>query len=130
MTTCNCGSEQNYEACCKLVHIDIHNAKTAEMLMRSRYSAFCKADGDYLIKSQAKKHAPSSTEIKEIVSWAKSVTWVKLEVIASTHGQANDHTGTVTFKASYFDADGMGIIEEKSLFEKENGHWVYVTGIE
>ncbi len=130
MSTCNCGSEQTYELCCKPIHSDISNASTAEMLMRSRYTAFCMANGAYLLKSQAKKHAPSTSEIKEIVAWAKAVTWVKLEVMASTNGLETDTTGTVTFKATYFDADGMGIIEEKSLFEKENGHWVYVTGIE
>lgn len=130
MTTCHCGHEQNYDICCGSIHHDIANALTAESLMRSRYSAFCKADGDFLSKSQAKKYAPSPSEIKDIVAWAKSVTWVKLEVLETTNGLENNKTGTVKFKATYFDADGMGIIEENSLFEKENGHWVYVTGIE
>ncbi|PCH75490.1 MAG: Sec-C motif domain protein [Flavobacteriaceae bacterium] len=130
MTTCHCGNDKTYTDCCEIIHKDITKASTAEMLMRSRYTAFHKADGDYLLLSQAKKHAPSPTEIKDIVSWAKSVTWVKLEVLETSNGLADDTTGTVKFKATYFDADGMGIIEENSLFERENGHWVYVTGIE
>jgi len=130
MTNCHCGNDKDYTACCEIIHNDITKAQTAEMLMRSRYSAFCNANGDYLVQSQAKKHAPNKTEIKGIVAWAKSVTWVKLEVLQTTNGQENDTTGIVTFKATYFDPDGMGMIEEKSLFEKENGHWVYVTGIE
>jgi len=130
MNNCHCGNEKSYTTCCEIIHNDISKAITAEMLMRSRYSAFCKADGEYLVKSQAKKHRPDASEAKEIVAWAKSVTWVKLEVLETIGGQQKDSTGTVKFKASYFDAGGMGIIEENSLFEKENGHWVYVTGIE
>jgi len=130
MNNCHCGNEKSYTTCCEIIHNDITKALTAEMLMRSRYSAFCKANGEYLVLSQAKKYAPNTSEIEDIVAWAKSVTWVKLEVIEITNGLENDRTGTVKFKASYFDADGMGIIEENSLFEKENGHWVYVTGIE
>jgi len=130
MNNCHCGNEKSFTTCCEIIHNDISKALTAEMLMRSRYSAFCKADGEYLVKSQAQKHRPNALEAKEIVAWAKSVTWVKLEVIETTDGQPKDSTGTVKFKASYFDAGGMGIIEENSLFEKENGHWVYVTGIE
>ncbi|MBL4747058.1 MAG: Sec-C motif domain protein [Flavobacteriaceae bacterium] len=129
MTTCNCGNEKSYTACCEIIHNDITKAQTAVQLMRSRYTAFCRADGAYLAKSQAEKFRPTVLETEETIQWAKSVTWVKLEILETSDGLEKDSRGTVTFKATYFDAGGMGIIEEKSLFEKENGHWVYVTGI-
>ena len=97
--------------------------------MRSRYSAFCLADGDYLNKSHHSTTRPNSkSERNEIVSWAKSVVWIKLEIISTTRGLENDNFGTVEFKAYYLENGVSGIIHEKSTFEKENGHWVYVTG--
>ena len=128
-TNCHCGSSIEYNVCCEIAHKNIFDVKTAEQLMRSRYSAFCLADGDYLHKSHHSTTRPKSkSERKEIVTWAKSVVWVKLEIIDTSKGLENDDFGTVEFKAYYLENGVPGIIHEKSTFEKENGHWVYVTG--
>lgn len=100
-------------------------AKTAEQLMRSRYSAFVKADGDYLMQS----HHASTRRIKEkksIVKWSKSVEWIKLDVLETSKGTENDSEGTVTFKAYFYDNGKVDIIHEKSAFVKEGNHWFYV----
>lgn len=127
---CYCGSDKEYESCCGKIHKNILNAKTAEQLMRSRYSAFCLADGNYLhISHHSSTRPKSKSEKKEIVAWAKSVVWVRLEIIETSDGLENDDFGTVEFKAYYSDHGIPGIIHERSTFEKENGHWVYVDGI-
>ena len=59
--------------------------ETAQQLMRSRYSAFVLANGDYLMET----HHSSTRPIKEkkaIVKWAKSVQWIKLEIVETTKG--------------------------------------------
>ncbi|WP_299883862.1 YchJ family metal-binding protein [uncultured Lacinutrix sp.] len=122
---CYCGSLKAYTNCCEKVHKDITQALTAEQLMRSRYSAFVVANGDYLMKS----HHSTTRKIKEkksIVIWAKSVQWIKLEVLEKTKGLENDTEGTVTFNAYFYDHGKVDIIHEKSAFLKEGNHWKYL----
>ena len=128
---CPCDSGLAYSMCCKLVHNDIYKATTAEALMRSRYSAFVKANISYLLQSWSSKTRDNSKRFsKELLSWTTSVQWVKLQVEKSTFGSLNDTTGTVLFKAIYFEVGVLECIAENSYFEKENGHWVYVKPID
>lgn len=126
MNNCHCGRPMAYPSCCGKIHQNITTALTAEDLMRSRYSAFVLAKGDYLMKSYHSTTRPSSKEKKSIVCWAKSVNWVKLEVLHISKGTSQDTEGTVEFKAFYYDNTGMQMIHEHSRFTKEQGYWVYI----
>ena len=122
---CYCGSLKSYSNCCEKAHKNIAEALTAEQLMRSRYSAFVLADGDYLMHSHHSTTRPTQ-EKKAIVKWAKSVQWIKLEVINTSKGQPNDTEGTVTFNAYFYENGKVDIIHEKSAFIKENNNWKYL----
>jgi SEC-C motif-containing protein len=92
--------------------------------MRSRYSAFVLANGDYLMET----HHPKTRPIKEkkaIVTWAKSVQWIKLEVLETSKGTQNDTEGIVTFNAYFYENGKIDVIHEKSTFIKENNYWKY-----
>ena len=86
--------------------------------MRSRYSAFVLADGDYLMQTHHKSTRPL-TEKKAIVNWAKSVSWLKLDVLEVT-------TDTVKFNAHFFENQKSDFIHENSKFVKEDGVWFYL----
>jgi SEC-C motif-containing protein len=122
---CACGSNKTYENCCSLAHNATVKVKTAEQLMRSRYTAFTLADGDYLMES----HHSSTRGLvdkSEIVSWANLVQWLRLEILSKSLGLENDTIGTVEFKA-YFNEKGVErFIHENSKFVKENNCWVYL----
>lgn len=122
---CACGSNYFYENCCKTAHKSLNNVITAEQLMRSRYTAFTMGDGDYLMKSHHSSTRPLS-EKKAIVKWAKSVEWIKLEIINKTFGRENDIEGTVEFIAHFKDKGTARFIHENSRFEKEKGVWMYL----
>jgi SEC-C motif-containing protein len=122
---CACGSGKAYRECCELVHQNIHNAVTAEQLMRARYTAFTQANGAFLIQSWHPQEAKKQ-DIRQLEEWALSVKWMQLKVAGSTQGQANDTEGTVDFQAFFMDAGKLDVIAENSYFTKENGHWVYV----
>lgn len=127
MNYCYCGRKKSYEDCCGLIHNNIELAATSEDLMRSRYSAFVLNNGDYLLQSQHSTTRPND-EIDEIVAWSKSVEWLGLEVIRTKKGKSDHEEGVVWFKA-YFKEDGKrSMINERSRFVKENGHWVYLDG--
>lgn len=122
---CPCGLEKEFDACCGAIFEDISLAKTAEQLMRSRYSAFVKANGEYLQKSHHSSERLNNSSQKELLTWTKSVSWVKLDVLKTEKGLENDTEGFVEFKAYFFSNGKLDFIHEKSSFIRENGFWVY-----
>jgi SEC-C motif-containing protein len=121
---CPCGRIKEYEDCCGKAHQDISKALTAEDLMRSRYTAFKKVNGEYLMLSHHSSTRPVSSN--EVVAWTKSVKWLKLEVINTTGGGEDDAEGTVEFKAYYRENGKKQFKHEDSKFIRENGTWVYL----
>ena len=100
-------------------------AQSAEQLMRSRYSAFCSADIDYLIAS----HHPSKTLADDRAVLAETIAlcqWLKLEIVNSC--QEVDHQSTVEFIAHYMQDGQLQQLRERSYFVKENGYWLYLEG--
>lgn len=119
---CFCGLKKKFQDCCQLVINGTQNAATAETLMRSRYAAFATHNADYLVAtthvSQRKHHSKD-----EILLWAISNQWQKLDVIETT-------SSTVEFKAYYKDYQNIvHVHHEFSNFLFENGKWFYVDGI-
>lgn len=127
---CPCNSLKKYNDCCKKAHQNILSVKTAETLMRSRYSAFVLANINYLQISHHSTTRPSKKEKRGIEKWAKSVNWIKLEVLNTTKGSQLDSEGTVEFKAFFMENGTVNVIHENSSFCKENEHWVYLNGLD
>lgn len=124
---CPCGSGKSYNDCCEPIITGKRKASTAVALMRSRYSAFTIADVDYLMKSwHSKKRNLRDKAL--IRNWARSVQWMKLEIINATAGLEEDEEGWVSFKAYYIEQGKTERIFEHSYFQKENGRWVYTEG--
>lgn len=124
---CPCGSDKPYTDCCGAIIEGRTDAPTAESLMRSRYTAFTLANADYLMKSWHSK-TRNLKEKEAIRRWAKSVKWVKLEILSKVAGKASDTTGYVSFRALFMESGAIDQILEDSFFERENGKWVYVSG--
>ncbi|MFD2551590.1 YchJ family protein [Bizionia sediminis] len=123
--TCYCGSSKSYKACCQVYHLNGGKTETAQQLMRSRYSAFVLANGNYLMQTHHVSTRPTS-EKKAIVAWAKSVKWLKLEILNTTDGLKTDAHGSVTFNAYFYEKGAVEVIHEKSAFIKENNTWYYL----
>lgn len=64
--SCYCGNNTTYQNCCEVYHKNGGKTKTAEQLMRSRYSAFVLANGDYLMQTHHSSTRPTN-EKKNIV---------------------------------------------------------------
>ena len=125
---CKCGSGKLYSNCCGVAHQALNTVKTAEQLMRSRYTAFTQANGDYLMLSHHSSTRPLA-EKQEIVDWANSVKWLRLEILNTSKGLDSDTEGTVEFKAYFKEKGSQNFIHENSKFVRESGCWVYL-GIE
>ena len=125
---CPCGSTRYYDECCEQIICGKRHATTCEELMRSRYVAFTMANADYLMRSHHSRTRPVK-ERQRIKKWAESVRWMGLEIISTQSGEVSDTIGYVEFKAMYLEDGQMQEIHEKSLFERENQRWVYVSGV-
>ena len=124
---CACGSNRIVGQCCESIIEGKRDATTAEELMRSRYVAFTKADVNYLMRSHHSKTRPMKDR-KNIEHWAKSVQWMGLVILSTEAGEVNDNQGVFEFRALYVENGKLEGIHEKSLFEREDGKWVYTSG--
>ena len=100
MSLCPCGSGLELDACCGQYIEGKAKAPTAEALMRSRYTAHCLGEYQYLTDTthpQFREDA-SADEIKE---WSSMMTWEGLEIMETVDGGENDSTGEVKFSAHY-----------------------------
>ena len=61
MDACNCGSGRPYDACCGPYLAGWEAPPTAEALMRSRFTAYARADADYILATSGGEAAAGSS---------------------------------------------------------------------
>lgn len=119
---CPCGLPATYGACCGRFHAGTATAPTAELLMRSRYSAFAVRDEPYLLRTWDPATRPSGAAPDP------AMRWTGLEILDATDGSPFHTTGTVTFRARFTQQGERGALHERSRFARHEGAWVYVDG--
>ena len=120
MEKCYCKSGLDFSVCCEpILRVDKIPA-TALELMRSRYSAYCLGDVNYL-QATTHDHSWSDEELKFIQDWADNSFWQHLEIV-------NYSEDIVEFKAYYIFEKVQHVHHEKSTFLKVNDMWKYVDG--
>lgn len=118
---CYCGSLKPFNLCCNLYISEIEKAPTALDLMKSRYSAYATQQADYLLATTHISERKYYSK-REILKWATSNQWQKLEIITHTEN-------TVEFKAYFKDENDINQVHhEFSTFKKEKESWFYVDG--
>ncbi len=134
---CPCGSGKKYAQCCQPYH-EGELPKSAEALMRSRYSAYAKGRVDYIVKTTHPEHpdAKRSEEVrrKEIEEFCTTTVFKGLKILdvqggeGGQGGQEGETKGMVKFTVYLF-MDGKDFsFTEKSTFEKVLGKWFYLKG--
>lgn len=94
--------------------------------MRSRYTAYTRADVPYLMSTAL----PGPTWIDDPVrtkAWAESIEWKRLEILHTEKGSPADTDGVVEFKAWYKDKGKLQCLHERSVFNQVNGKWMYAS---
>lgn len=127
-TPCPCGSGKKYKKCCAIFHKGAL-PKTAEQLMRSRYSAFATGNYGYIIKTTHNENPDFTDDIKawksSILDFCSSCEFRKLDILEFLDGVDEAY---VTFKATIFCDGADKSFVEKSRFYKVNGMWLYHSG--
>jgi SEC-C motif domain protein len=128
MKNCYCCSEKYFEDCCEPFIKGLSKPLTAQILMRSRYTAYTIVNVEYLLKTTHPK-TRQFHNVAVVKHWATSNSWQKLEIISTENGSATDKIGVVEFKAYYLDEHLQPQIHhEISNFVKELGKWFFVDG--
>jgi len=127
MSACPCCSTLEYSDCCGPIIEGEMIAKTPEQVMRSRYTAYVKAEIDYLEKST---HPDGMADFdKEATrSWAEDSQWKRLEIISSKGGGPDEGEGSVEFIAHFEQKGVEHKHHELAMFKKEGDQWLFLDG--
>lgn len=131
---CFCGSKIVFSQCCEIFLKGIDSAKTPEQLMRSRFSAYCMQQIDYIFQTYHPDQQANNQK-HDIARFAASSHFVSLNVLASsgqkllpttqvaqsipteaTSSVANANAGYVEFVVSYIQAGKLHQFTEVSRF--------------
>jgi SEC-C motif domain protein len=118
---CPCASGKQYADCCGRFHAG-SAAPTAEALMRSRYSAYVRADEAYLL---ATWHASTRPAQLDLAADADT-RWLGLAI--KRHAATGADQAVVEFVARYKIGGRAHRLHEVSRFVREDGRWYYVDG--
>jgi SEC-C motif domain protein len=128
-TLCPCHSTLAYSDCCEPFHTGKALPANALALMRSRYSAYARANVSYIIKTTHPTNSlftqPKRQMKLDILQFCKTTKFVGLEIISFLDGPTE---AFVTFHAHLLQGDHNCSFQEKSRFTKENGRWFYLKG--
>jgi len=119
---CPCGSGVPFGRCCLPLLRGERQADTAELLMRSRYSAYAVGDLDYVWQTWHPRTRP------EAVIPNDELTWTGLEMVDTVGGEPGDQSGEVEFRARYRQGQQTGTLHERSRFAVRAHRWFYVDG--
>lgn len=110
---CPCG-RADFGRCCGPI-LRGAPARTAEDLMRARFSAFALGDAAFVAATQA---APLSGPLP-------AVRWTKLKIERVEGGGSDDATGCVEFRAFFLAGRKRQVLHETSRFARRGGQWIY-----
>lgn len=119
---CPCRSGDLLTNCCGPVLAQERPARTAEALMRSRYTAFVVGDVDHLLRTWHPERRPPGIDLDDTVDWRS------LQIVDRVGGGLLDDRGEVEFMARFRTRGAAGLLHERSRFVRLDGFWLYVDG--
>ena len=124
---CPCGSDAPFKECCSPIIKGKVLAPTAEVLMRSRYSAYATGAIEHLgntLDSRGKE----AFDTDSARQWAEGAEWKSLEIVSVERGGVDDDDGIVEFIAHYEVDDAPQEHHERAAFKKSGKLWEFVDG--
>lgn len=123
-TLCPCDTGLPLAQCCQPLLNNEQQAGSAAALMRSRYSAYTLGDEDYLLRTWHSTTRPGELNLSN-----SQQNWLRLKIINTSDGRADDDSGEVEFVAIYKINGRAERLHERSRFGREDGQWRYIDGI-
>ena len=124
---CYCGSNVSYNSCCQPYHKGQRLPESCEQLMRSRYSAFCSQELNY-IQNSCVADLQTEQSPEQLRDFVNHVHFVALQVLPLPRlAQAVDE-GYVHFQVWYLLGQHLLSFRELSCFVYQQGRWLYSSG--
>jgi SEC-C motif-containing protein len=127
MDACPCGSGRVYEDCCGPYIERKASAPTAEILMRSRYTAYAKGAVDYIVDTCVRDEE-HDIDVDATRKWSEHARWLGLRIVGTEKGGETDSEGSVEFVATYVQGGLREEHREVSSFVRKDGRWLYDSG--
>jgi SEC-C motif-containing protein len=121
---CFCGNEYRFEHCCQPIISGKVQAKNAEQIMRSRFTAYVTKNYQYILQTYTYAQRTKLT-VSSLKNSAQETQWLSLKVLAHF---AQQDTAQVEFKAFYKIDGRFYLMHELSDFIFEAGSWLYTSG--
>lgn len=130
---CHCGSNNDFKQCCHIFISELLLPKTAEQLMRSRFTAFKLREHQYLINSYRPQGSKNYLNVND---FDNNIDWLGLKIISTNLGQPTDHDGYVEFVAffqkkaqnNHSNTNQVEQLHEHSYFKIVSERWHYISG--
>lgn len=122
---CFCGNEFTFEQCCQPIISGEADARNAELLMRSRFSAYVIKDYQYILQTYASAQRAKLTD-NLLADSACNTQWLSLQVLAH---RSQKNIAQVEFKAFYQIDERYYVMHELSDFIFDAGKWLYTNGV-
>ncbi|MDD9301631.1 MAG: YchJ family protein [Desulfobacter sp.] len=127
---CPCKSNKKYADCCQLFIDGGVWAPTPEKLMRSRYTAFCKKNKNYLMATldpeQTRNETARQQLEKDLALTMGQTCWLGLDILGKD--MDGPDRGRVEFVAFFEQDSSLGQLHERSLFIRIKNRWYYTEG--
>jgi len=117
---CVCGSLREANKCCLRLIQGMDIARTAEQLMRSRYTAYALKEPEYIINTWHVDTRPNDLILD------KSTIWTGLKILKTGNKAAN--TAWIEFIAYFENNRVPGQMHERSRFLCSTDRWFYLDG--
>lgn len=121
---CYCGSAKEFSLCCLPLISGQAHAEHCEQLMRSRYSAYCQRNINYLHQTYHPSKQASNPHTS-LAAFANNSHFIKLTVLSS---EQTDSEGYVSFSVRYIQQSTLYEFAERSRFVYDKA-WYYIDGI-
>lgn len=122
---CFCDSGLGFAHCCQPILTGEMRAVDAKALMRSRYSAYCTEQFDYILQTYGAS-ARANLTIDDLKKSAQGTQWLALQVMQT--GMENQ-LPFVEFKAFFKAENQLQMLHERSFFDLEDDRWLYTHGM-
>ena len=127
---CPCHSGQPYANCCQPIHKGKKRPSPTQ-LMRARYAAYALGKVRFIQKTERANPPLLPKELIErrqsLKQFCQGTQFLGLQIL--DEAMLGSKQATVTFRATLLQGGQDASFTEKSLFEKRNGRWVYVSAL-
>ena len=123
---CPCGSGETFGQCCQPLLAQTRVAKTADELMRSRFTAH--KLGDYRHLHLTDLETAQRPYLEEKMADGQELAWTRLVIHAHDLGPKPD-TAFVDFSAYFQAGESEQALHEKSEFVRRDGVWYYTRAV-